>query len=190
MKNILYVLVLALMAFPVFAAVEEPAVQPEWVKELHETATPEEQTHFYMVYTTYSLIGTVKMVRNDVQRAVKACGDDNPDMKTKMSARFSDWNAAVDPVLSEAEGHVQNMILAQDYVEEDKLRALLTDIDAQREKALGSVDKVPVSTFDACEHLYATMDDTQAQMVSLLRQTLISVPASAAPVAVDSEGQE
>ncbi len=160
--------------------------KPAWVEDLQKSASREEQMHFYMVYTTHSLLGTLQMVRDDVERAVEECSMNNPDMEEKMTSRFKLWNEALAPVFSEVKAHVANMVLVQDYADKGDMNALMVDIDAQRVKSLKGVNKVPVSAPGACQHLYDKMDDTQDKMTTLLRQTLVSMPVSPAKPLVPS----
>ena len=129
-----------------------------------------------MAYTSYNLIETVKIVQRDVSNAVDGCGNENPDMKNLMTQRFSAWNDAVNPVLEEASGHLDNMVIVQDYADPKDLRAIFTSADRAREHTNARIDKIPVTTKEACEFLLSKMDETQASMVALLRSTLISVP--------------
>lgn len=178
-------------AAPAFAKdkkASEPAVVPaekqkekvrshyEDLRALMEGRSKVEQRHFFTIYHTYNIIGTVEMVRDDVEKAVDACGDKNKEMKEKLKDRFKLWEDAVEPALDEAEAHVENMIDVQDYVDGDDIEDLLDEMDETREKTAKAIEKVPVTTPEACEFLHDKMDETQEKMVGLLRQLLVSVP--------------
>src|SRR5262245_16837626 len=75
----------------------------ELTKQIAVNLNPDEQKHFFLLYNNYNLIGTVKMVQEDVGNAVKACSEANPDMKEGLDSRFSEWNTAVNPVIKDAE---------------------------------------------------------------------------------------
>ena len=149
-----------------------------WIADIGENASYEERAHFLEIYTGYSILGTVEMVRADVQKTAGLCADKNPSIREKMRARFKAWDAAIAPVLAEVRGHLDNMVLAQTYAEEESFRALFADIDAQRKATLAGVDKVYKTELSACAYLHDTMDSTQENMLALLRQSLISVPAA------------
>jgi hypothetical protein len=147
-------------------------------KKIAEGLSPEEQKHFFLIYNNYNLIGTVKMVQTDVGNAVKACGDANPDMKDAMSTRFGKWNDAVNPVIKEAQGNVDNMVIAQEYAKPADIKKVFKGLDKTRTLANKQIEKTPVTTKDACEYLLNTMDDTQENFVQLLRSTLVSAPVA------------
>lgn len=149
----------------------------EQTKKITEGLSPEEQKHFFILYNNYNMIGTVKMVQGDVGNAVKACGESNPDMKDKMDARFKTWNEAINPIVKESEGHVDNMVIAQEYAKPKEIKEIFKGLDETRVLANAQVEKTPVTTKEACEYLLNTMDDTQENFAKLLRSTLISAPA-------------
>lgn len=151
----------------------------EQTKKIAEGLSPEEQKHFFILYNNYNMIGTVKMVQGDVGNAVKACGESNPDMKGKMDARFKTWSEAIDPIVKESEGHVDNMVIAQEYAKPKEIKDIFKGLDETRVLANAQVEKTPVTTKEACEYLLNTMDDTQENFAKLLRSTLMSAPAIA-----------
>ncbi len=141
-----------------------------------ENIGPQEQQHFYMAYNNYNLIETVKIVQKDVSSAVDGCGENDPDMERALKGRFAAWNDAINPVLEEAKGHLDNMVVAQDYAKPDNIREIFDSLDETRKRTDARIDKIPVTTKEACEFLLGKMDETQDSMVSLLSSTLVSMP--------------
>ncbi len=144
--------------------------------------------HFYMMYQNYNLIGTVKVVQEDVGNAINQCGVSNAGMKEKLMQRYEDWNNAVTPVVQEAQANVDNMIIAQDYTDPAKIRKAFKALDDARAATNASVDKRPVTSEKACKDLLEKMEDTQKNLVTLLRQTLVSfgrMHPEAAPLSAD-----
>lgn len=150
-------------------------------KAIADKLKPDEQKHFFIIYTNYNLVGTVKMVQGDVDRAVEGCGTANPDMKAGMDARLQEWHAAIDPVIKEAEANIENMVLAQEYAEAAEIKNIFKGLDKTRKLAGKQIEKTPVTTKDACEYLQEKMTDTQENFIRLLRGTLITAPQLAAP---------
>ena len=148
------------------------------VKTLTKDLSPVETGHFERIYSTHSLIGTVKSVRKNVETGIIRCGENNPGMKTIMDERFTGWDGAVTPLLEEAQGNLNNMIIAQDYADKKDIDAVLNTLDDMRKHAENTIDRVPVSTPEACLALQNTMDDTQDNMLKILRSTLITLPKS------------
>jgi hypothetical protein len=153
------------------------------IKAIAENLKPEEQKHFFMLYSNYNIIGTVKMVQGDVDHAVEACGKENPDLKDGMDARLKEWHGAIDPVIQEAEANVDNMVLAQEYTKPAQIQKVFKGLDKTRSLAGKQVEKVPVTTKDACEYLREKMSDTQVNFIRLLRSTLVTAPQLAVPPA-------
>lgn len=141
-----------------------------------EKLSPGEQKHFLVLYNNYNLIGTVKMVQTDVGNAVAACGKENPDMKEALETRVAQWNAAINPVIKDAEANVDNMVVAQEYAKPADFKKLFKSLDKTRKLASEQVEKIPVTTKDACEYLLEKMNDTETNFVRLLRGTLMSAP--------------
>jgi hypothetical protein len=166
----------------------------ETLKEISANLKEADAKHFYMIYNNYNLIGTVKVVQGDVKNAVKACGENNPDMKADMDARYKTWNGALQPVIKESEANVNNMILAQDYAESAKIKKAFKALDDARRINNEQMDKQPVTTAEACEYLGNKMSDTQENLVTLLRTTLVSFgkanPEAAAPKDAKKDSKE
>lgn len=156
------------------------------VSAIVESLAEREQKHFMMIYSNYNLIQTVKTVRDDVAAAVEACGEENPDMEEELKARFEDWKGAVEPMIDRASANLNNMVLAQDYLPGGEMKTVFKAIDEAREKTAARLEKVPVTTKEACEYLLSKMDDTQENMIQLLERTLVSF-SQAFP---DSEADE
>lgn len=146
------------------------------IDALIKDAPEASQKHFMALYHTHNILSVVKTVRHDVGSAVKACSENNPDMADKMNARFDEWKTAVAPVLVEAEGNINNMIIAQDYAAPQDITGALNLANKVRAKGEASVKKVPISNKEACEKLYETMASTKDKVITLMQETLVSVP--------------
>lgn len=144
----------------------------DFMKELDDT----NRRHFNVLFGNHNMIRVVETVRDDIGLAVDACGEANPDLKGALNDRYKDWKAAIKPVLAEADGNVKNMIIAQDYAKPKKIRDFLKMIDKARKTQEKQVEKVPVTSQEACQSLLNSMNDTEANMIQLLRTTLISLP--------------
>ncbi len=168
----------------------------ELTKAIAEKLTPAEQKHFLVLYNNYNLIGTVKMVQADVGSAVTACSKENPDMKESLDTRVTQWNAAINPVIKDAEANVENMVIAQEYAKPADIKKMFKSLDKTRKLASGQVEKIPVTTKDACEYLLEKMSDTEANFVRLLQSTLMSAPQvvpmnpEPAPAAAEEKKEE
>lgn len=146
------------------------------IDDLLEDLPEINQKHFMTLYHTHNIVSVVKTVRHDIGKAVEACSEKNPDLADKMKTRFTQWQDKTSPILVEAEGNINNMIIAQDYAQPQEITAILNLANEVRAKGEASLNKVPVSTKEACEKLYTTMKKTQKDVIDMMRETLISVP--------------
>lgn len=136
----------------------------------------DDKEHFYHIYGNYNMISTVNIVRDDVGGAIKACVESNVDMADDLTERYGRWDGEISTSLEEAKGHLDNMVIAQSYVDADGIRGIFELVDAARERKSVDNEKTPVSTKEACTFLLEKMDKTQVQMLGLLRATLVSYP--------------
>lgn len=144
----------------------------EDVKAFAEDLDDQSSRHFYIIYHNYNLTQAAEMVREDVSKAIKACGETNTDMKEELDSSFKAWDAELEPALKEAKANTKNMIVAQDYASKKEFDKLFKVIDETRELTNAQFNKVPVTRRDACESLLETMDETQENLLKLLRSTL------------------
>lgn len=182
-----FALLLSVLCFP-FAPVqaEEEALQSKMSEEdpgdkiykmvmaLILSKSQAEQKHFFMAYTNYNLIQTVKTVQSHVGNAIDECSETNPDMENNLRARYGQWNDAVNPVINDAEIHLNNMILAQEYASPEEIQEIFAQVDTTREQTQSEIEKIPVTTPEACTYLLEKMDETQDNMISLLKNALLS----------------
>ena len=146
----------------------------EFTKDFDEPS----KRHFYALYGSYNLIKVVEDVQEQVENAIDKCIEANPDMKDALKTRYTDWDEAIEPIMEEAEANVDNMIKVQDYAKAREVRKVLKFTAKLRKKTAGDVEKYPVTSPEACEYLRAKMDETEDNLTSLLRSTLVSLPQS------------
>lgn len=135
-----------------------------------------DRRHFNILYGNYNLVKVVETVKGDVALAVGKCGEANADMKQALDDRYAKWGDAIKPVMTEAEANINNMVFAQEYAKPKEIRKFFKLIDKARADKEKEVEKVPVTSKEACEYLLKTMDSTQENMIKLLRATLVSLP--------------
>ncbi len=175
---------------------EEAEAEQKWAgpaKDMYKTISAFSQKldesqmrHFFTAYSNYNLIATVKTIRSDVSAAIDACSENNPDMKEDLHERFGVWKGAVGPLIKDAEGNMNNMLLAQDYSGPEEIKHIFELVDETREYTASQFEKIPVTTPEACEFLLNKMDETQESMLSLLQRTLISYPQIFPPEDIES----
>jgi hypothetical protein len=158
------------------AAEQASGMAYEKMGELLATLGPNQQKHFYLLYTNHNIISTVKVVQNDIGKAIKQCGENNPEMKEKLDAKHKEWDDTINPVLKDAEANIGNMIIAQEYAKEKEIKEILKMVDKAREKNNSQIEKIPVTTPEACEYLIGKMDETREGMKGMLSTTLITFP--------------
>jgi hypothetical protein len=149
----------------------------EFIKEVPEDGIKP----LFMIRESYGIIRSVYAVQRDVGHAVELCGNDNPDLKEEISARFSQWNQAVEPVLKDQDKNLQAAIEKQSYKNSKDVNAYLDNIDDAAEYADKMLDKKVITTEEACKSLLASMDRTEGNIVSILDE--VPIPA------LDAEGK-
>lgn len=127
-----------------------------------------ELKHLYHIREAFGSTRAVRIVRRDVQNAVKACGGENPDMKAQMDERFAAWTAAIDPVVKEKDREIDAAINAQSYLKPKEIKDYLKMIEKAADEANNAIRKIPVTTPDACESLLKSMDRTQETVTELV----------------------
>lgn len=176
---------LALIVFAHGAQAEEKAAKPAQPEKSPIAVAAEEFTkgfnedssrHFSIVYSNYNMIKVVETVENDVGLAVDKCGEVHADMKAPLQDRYKLWKDGIEPIVKQAEEHVNTMVLSQEYAKPSDIRDFFKKIDKERKAHDKDVKKVPVTSKEACEFLLKTMDSTQEQLTSLLQATLVSTP--------------
>ncbi len=160
----------------------------EWIdaeNALIDPLSDKDKESFFILRNKYSVIRVVKVVEGDVGNAVKACGKANPDIKEKMDTRFKDWTSAVDPIIDTAKKQLEKDIDAQKIVDPKAARNVMKLNDKAYEDGQKKITKQPVTSKDACEGLLKSMDRTEDNMITLLRETLL--PESTIRAKVESE---
>ena len=160
------------------------------VMEITEGLDELSEQHFYALYGSYNMIQVVEGVRSQVGDAVERCIDANPDMKESLEKRYDDWNAALKPIIKDANANVDNMIAVQDYTKPRKIKKLLKHTDKMREEKNESLEKFPVTTPEACEYLRAKMDETEENLMALLQSTLVSLPQTMTQDIADKKAEQ
>jgi hypothetical protein len=127
----------------------------------------------FILRNKYSTVRVIEVVERDIANAVKSCGKENPDMKSKMEGRFKQWKEAVNPVIDTAKKQLESDIANQTIVDVGEFKKVLKLNDEAYKYSEKQITKTPVSTKEACNSLLASMDDTESDMIKLLQQILL-----------------
>lgn len=180
-----YLMLASILGCALFAPLSAPYAADEDKKtnkviESHdafaEKLDEQNKAHFEFIYSNYNIIQVVKTVHKSVSTAAEACSDKNPDMADEIEARYSAWDEEITTVLKEAEGHLNNMVIVQDYADKDDFEDLFEIIREVRASEKDVIKKVPVTTEEGCQHMLDNLSSTQENLTKLLRATLMSVP--------------
>lgn len=120
----------------------------------------------YKIREAYGLIRSVEIVERDIKRAVKFCGEDNPEMKKEMDDKFTAWSAQVVPVLQERMKALQTAIDSQDFTAPQRIRAYFKALDDAAIYAEKKFDKRVITTAKACQSLQGSMGATAKQVAA------------------------
>lgn len=137
---------------------------------------PQEQRHFMMMYSIFNVKEVTERVIQDVNRAIKACGEKNPDMKEKLDTRYEAWRETFRPLIEKANGQVNNMMLTQEYATSEELEEVFGTLTASRLASETQLTQIPVTTPQACEYLLAKMNETEMTLTYIIDSTMKNVP--------------
>ncbi|MCB1556867.1 MAG: hypothetical protein KDJ15_06090 [Alphaproteobacteria bacterium] len=137
-------------------------------RELSGLLSEDEVAAFVTIRDNFGMIRAVRIAGQDVTRAVKACGKDQPDLKQKMDDRLALWTKTLEPVLKDQASRMDKAV-KQNFRESGEVDAYLSLIDAAAHYADDQIDKTPVTTSAACEGLLTSMDRSQDQIEALLK---------------------
>lgn len=155
---------------------KKPTPVDEWLSAenaMIDKLSEEDQAHIFIMRNKHSVIRAVAVVERDVGSAVEACSKANPDMKEKMESRYEQWKNAVNPITETAQKNLNASIESQKIVKPSEFKKILKLNDKAFEYGDKMTVKTPVSSVSACNKLLKSMDKTEDQMVTLLRQSLL-----------------
>lgn len=133
--------------------------------------------HFMVVYANYTIYSMVKQVRGDLSSAVKGCVENNPKMADEINARFEKWDSKIGLGMENSKANIDNLVLAQSYKPQAEFQEIFSTLDASRMgEGLDNVNKIPVTTPEACGYMLSKMDETEERMSTMLSSTMMSYP--------------
>ncbi len=133
--------------------------------------TPDQAQYLYEIRVSFGHIYSVGIATDQVKEAVKACSDNNPDLKEPMQTRYKEWNGAITDEKNKADKALKDAIKRQPFRPAARVNTLLKKVDAAFKERDALVERVPVSSPEACQRLLESMDDTQEQMVDFMQET-------------------
>lgn len=144
--------------------------------------------HFMTIYNNYITMNAIEIVRSDVSNAVASCKDNNPDeeeLHEDLDERFEMLDDVTDLALKDGRAQLDRMIKSQKYAKAKKIRSVFKQADRVRNKTLKAIEKVPVTTLDACRALAKNIGKTQESLASLMQNMLVDMSQD-----IDVENQE
>jgi len=156
----------------------EPAQTPvsEWIaaeNKLIDTLDAQDQETFFILRNKHSVIRTLYVVRGDIKGAVELCAKDNENLADEITARFSQWEDAVLPILKEAQDFLDTEINEEKTVFATDARHVFKLNDAAYEFSQSKIEKQPISDEKSCKALMKSMDKTENELIELLQNILL-----------------
>lgn len=155
---------------------KDPTPVDEWVaaeNAMIDKLSEEDSANIFIMRNKHSIIRAIGVVERDIGAAVDACSKANPDMKEKMQGRYKQWQDAVNPITKTAQKNLEAAIDAQKIVKPAEFKKVLKMNDKAFEYGDKLTVKKPVSSPEACNKLIQSMNGSEDEMVTLLRQTLL-----------------
>jgi hypothetical protein len=166
----------------------------EYTAGLLSGLEPHQAEYIYKIRQEFGVIRSVQVIRSDIEAAVKSCGERNPDLQEEITARFQNWNDQILPKLAVADVALKDAIQRQNFRPTVRVTMLLDHVQAAFEERDAKLNKVPVTTHEACKSLMDSMDLTEKQLKDLMDQTTTELKAMSADpektAAVDTEDKD
>lgn len=154
------------------AAKDNPHIQKAQEKavEIAKSFTEQEIANLEVVKDGFGIIRSVRTTGKIVEKTVKQCGKDNPDMKDQMTSGFNDWQTGVMTVLAAKEKDMKAAINDGRFSKPKDVQSFLDLIDKAAQKADDnrSTGIKIISTPSSCEGLLKTMSGSAGKLEELL----------------------
>jgi hypothetical protein len=131
------------------------------------------QKVFFIFRNKHSVIRSIEVVHKDVKSAVRSCGKNNPDMKKEMNARLKEWENSVFPILKEAKKFLKQELKEQEAFHASDYNHVMKLNDKAYKFSESKIEKQVVSSKESCEGLYASMDNSEDKLVTMLQTILL-----------------
>lgn len=172
---------MVLVSVPAFAEdKKQPPMTPVTKWMAAESAvvaklSDEERDYYFILRNKYGLIRALRIVRDDVGRAVQECGLANPDMQDRMNVRYDAWRDSVDPILRDADRFLNAEIKTQKMVSRRTFNKMTELNDEAYDFQKSAIEKNVNTSAGSCERLLASMDRTEEDMLRLMSEILLPV---------------
>jgi hypothetical protein len=140
--------------------------------QLLEGLSDKQLRQYRAIRSAHGLIRSVENVRSTIDRAVKACAENNPDMADDLEDRFIKWKRAIRPHLNAAKDKRDDMVVLQSFAEPRRVREHLATFDRAVAYKEGMFETKPVSDAESCKEMMDKMQSTQGRLIKLLKERL------------------
>jgi hypothetical protein len=127
----------------------------------------------YHIRESFGITRSVSVVFDMVSKTASICSEENPGIKERMAGRLEEWQGAVKAVLDESEEKIQLAIDNQKFIDPAEIRDYLRLIKAAADFTNSQIEKIPVTTEEACKGLLASMDDTEENLLRIMKELQI-----------------
>ncbi len=148
-----------------------PYIAPiiEEAKNISQTLGKQEIETLVHVKTNFGMLRAIRVAKADVQNATEACAKENASMADDISTRFSAWSDVLSPLIEGQEENMQKAISAR-FKDPESITNYLGMIDTAAAYAEKQIDKVPVTTLQACTALLNSMDTSEEGLSKALSE--------------------
>lgn len=147
----------------------------QMLKDIGDGLDSDQQNHLFSLYQMNNAVILVSGVREDIAKASTECGAEHSNLSKKLKDRYKTWDDSIMPLLDEVSSKIDNMVIAQDYAPEGKIRDFMNMMEQERKAAMDPNRKI-VTSLEACETLLNSMDQTQIQFGSFLQEAMDLLP--------------
>ena len=131
-----------------------------------------QKTEFATIKMGHGVVQAVEHTNKTIDRAIKSCKKNNPDMKSDLSGAYKNWTKNLSPVLRKSRARVDHMIKKQTFAKPLVVRSYLKEYDDVVKKRNEKIVEAPITSADDCKKLTEKMHDVNGELIELLTDTL------------------
>lgn len=137
-------------------------------RDLAATLTTEEIETLGLVRNNFEIINSIDYALEKVGQAVKLCADKNPELKDDIKKEHASFDGAIDESLKKQQETLKQAVSTKNFEKPGKVQDYFDTIDKAAKFADVQLEKVVVTTPEACKALAGSMADNKKIMLDHL----------------------
>jgi Na+/phosphate symporter len=140
-----------------------------YAEKLAKSLSEEQVDDLSKLREVFGMVESIKLVRTRVAQAVWRCAKKHESLDGKINDRFKDWKKHINPTLGAKERQMKKAIEAKGRFDNpEEITGYFDLIKNAADHANKQVKREVVTTEEACNSLYESMESTKANIVDVL----------------------